>query len=251
MSTTPFVYLSQFTNICDATPEEALAIISSDIWFEKNKSNPDVNRYIKFKITNTKIIFVSCVDIIPKDIISNKVGEYIQIDKNIKIENLEITTPITYEELASIVFSVNQNLKQFKILKKFFRNLQNTDKFSFEQIKYNSKMKSFCAHLAYLIANTTDTQSIPDWMMEDSLISEEIKMFESIHMSKFRYHNIPSFDNCEKLFVSSLYLSFMIVYDKAKDMQSQKPYLPPNITELLKCLVIDLNKANSVLKLIN
>ena len=111
-------------------------------------------------------------------------------------------------------------------------------------------MKSFCVHLAHLIVNTENNDTIPEWLTENPLFSEEIKMYESIHSYKFKKENIPTFNNYDKLFVSSMYLSFMIVYDRAKDMQSIHPILPANIIKILQCLVIDLNKANNILKLI-
>jgi hypothetical protein len=241
MSSTTYT-LSQFTNICNVSPEEAIAIVKSDIWFEINKSNIDVNRYVKFTINNKKISFVFR---------SNKqVEDFIKVDKNINIETLSVDTPITQEELASIVFSVNGNYKVFNILKNFFVNLKKNELGNFEILKINKKMKIFCAHVAYLIANTESETKIPDWLMEDTLIAEESKMFESIHFSKLKKENIPSLDNFEKLFVSSLYLSFMIVYDKARDMQLEKPIIPENISKLLQGAFIDLNKANNILKLI-
>ena len=244
MSSTTYT-LSQFTKICNATPEEALAIIQSDIWFESNKTNPDVNRYIKFTINNKKITFENRLNNILPDSI-----DYFKVDKNIKINELTLTTPLTIEELASIVFSVNGNYNIFNILKNFFVNLKKNEQDSFESIKTSNKMKCFCAHLAYLIANTSTHLNIPDWLIEDPLFSELNKMFESIHKSKFKISNIPSFDNCDKLFVSSMYLSFMIVYDRINDMRLQNIKLPPNIIKILQGLVIDLNKTNIILKLI-
>lgn len=243
MSSTTYT-LSQFTKICDVAPEEALAMISSDIWFEKNKSNPDVNVYIKFTINNKKITFISSLNNIYFDN-----SDYVKVDKNIKINELTLDKELTIEELASIIFSVNQNYKVFEILKNFLVNTKKTDPFSFESIKYSNKMKCFCVHMAHIIANTSENH-IPEWLTQDPLFSELSKMYESIHLSKLKINNIPRLENCEKLFVSSMYLSFMIVYDKAKDMQSIKPTLPLNITKLLQCLVIDLNKANNIFKLI-
>ncbi len=241
MSSTTYT-LSQFTNICNASPEEALAIIKSDIWFETNKSNDDVNRYIKFTINNKKISFINR---------SNKmVDEFTKVDKNINIDTLTVDTLLTTEEMASVIFSVNGNYKMFNILKNFFVNLKKNELSNFETLKTNKKMKIFCAHVAYLIANTENEISIPEWLMEDALISEESKIYESIHFSKFKKQNIPSLDNFEKLFTSSLYLSFMIVYDKARDMQLQKPILPLNISKLLQGVFIDLIKANNILKII-
>jgi hypothetical protein len=241
MSSTTYT-LTQFTNICNASPEEALAIIKSDIWFETNKSNDDVNRYIKFTINNNKISFINR---------SNKmVDEFTKVDKNINIDTLTVDTLLTTEEMASVVFSVNGNYKMFNILKNFFVNLKKNEPFNFESIQHNKKMKIFCAHVAYLIANTENEISIPEWLMEDALISEESKIYESIHFSTFKKQNIPSLDNFEKLFTSSLYLSFMIVYDKARDMQLQKPIIPLNISKLLQGVFIDLIKANNILKII-
>jgi hypothetical protein len=94
--------LSQFTHICKATPAEALAIIMSDVWFETNISNPDVNRYIKFTIQNNKITFVKRLNIIISD--NSMFDDYVKVDKTIKINELTLDTPLTQEELASIVF---------------------------------------------------------------------------------------------------------------------------------------------------
>ena len=234
--------LSQFTSICNATPEEALAIIKSDIWFESNKENSEINRYVKFTINDSQIIFVNRSN--------NSNYEYIKVDKNIKIEDLTIHTKLTIEELTSIIFSVNGNYKIFNILKNFFVKLKINESSNFERIMYNKKMKIFCAHVAYLISNIEYESQIPDWLLEDSLFSEEIKMYESIHFRKFNKSDIPLFDNYEKLFMSPLYLSYMFVYDKAKDMNARYPTIPSNISKILKGIVIDLNKANNILKLI-
>ena len=239
MSSTTYT-LSQFTAICNATPEEALAIIKSDIWFESNKTIPYINRYILFTISNKKITFVNRSN--------NMIDEYVEIDKNINIEELTINTELTINELASIVFSTNGNYKVFNLLKNFFVNLKRNEPFNFDTIKSNNKMKIFVAHIAYLISHTES--EIPEWLMEDILFSEEIKMYESIHLSKFKIYNIPSLEKFDKLFVSSMYLSFMIVYDKARDMQLQQLPLPQNISKLLGGALIDLNKANNILKLI-
>ena len=241
MSSTTYT-LSNFTAICNATPEEAIAIIKSDIWFELNKNNSDIERYIKFTIKDKKITFVNR---------SNKmIEDFIKVDKNINIEKLTVITPLTIEELASVIFSVNGNYKVFNLLKNFFVNLKKNEPFNFDTIKSNKKMKIFCAHIAYLIANTESEIKIPDWLLEDTLLNEEIKMFESIHLSKFKPFNIPSLDKFDKLFISSMYLSFMIVYDKARDMQLQQHTVPQNISKLLRGAFIDLNKADNILTLI-
>jgi hypothetical protein len=241
MSSTTYT-LSQFINICNVTPEEAIAIIKSDIWFELNKMNSDIERYIKFSINNKKISFINRSNIM--------VEEFIKIDKKINLDKLTIDIPLTIEELASVIFSVNGNYKVFNLLKTFFVNLKKNDISNFEILKTNKKMKIFCAHIAYLIANTEFETKIPDWLMEDSLLIEEIKMFESIHLSKFKISNIPLLEKFDKLFVSSLYLSFIIVYDRARDMQLQQAKIPQNISKLLHGTLIDLNKANNILKII-
>ncbi len=240
--------LSYFTSICNASPEEVIAIINTDNWFVVNKTNPEVNPYILFKISNKKISFINCVNSECVDIMEY---DYIKVDKNIKINELTIHTPLTIQELASVIFSVNSNFKAFNLLKNFFVNLKKNEPYNLEIIKSSNKMKCFCAHLTYLIANTSNNSlDIPDWLIEDTLISEEIKMYESIHKSKFKTTSIPSLDNYDKLFVSSMYLSFMIVYDKAKDMQSQYQKIPENVVKILKSLVMNLNKTNIILNLI-
>jgi hypothetical protein len=214
----------------------------SDTWFHENKENQDIERYIKFIINNNKIQHISWLNIMSED--------YIKVDKHIKLYNLTVNTPLTIEELASVIFSVNQNYKVFEILKNFFTNLKKNEIYNYQTILYSNKMKIFCVHLAYLIVNTSLSNTIPEWLLDQPLFSEEIKMYESIHTYKFKKENIPSLNNYDKLFVSSMYLSFMIVYDRAKDMQSINPILPPNIIKILHGLVIDLNKANNILKLI-
>ena len=234
--------LSDFISICDATPAEAIAIIKSDSWFDLNLSDPYIERYINFTINEKKITFNNRSNIL--------VDGFVKVDTNISIERLTVNTSLTIEELASIVFSVNGNYKTFSLLNNFFVNLKKDEPSNFEILQTNNKMKIFCAHIAYLIANIDFEKKIPEWLLEDVLFSEEIKMFESIHLSKFKPSHIPLLEKFDKLFVSSMYLSFMIVYDKARDMQLQQLSLPENISKLLRGSLIDLNKANNILKLI-
>jgi hypothetical protein len=138
------------------------------------------------------------------------------------------------------------------LLNNFFVSLKKNEPSNFEILQTNNKMKIFCAHIAYLISHIDFDfeKKFPDWLLEDILFSEEIKMIESIHLSKFKLSNIPSLEKFDKLFVSSMYLSFMIVYDKAREMQYQHNFQNHKIGKMLEGISIDLYKANNILQFI-
>ena len=63
------------------------------------------------------------------------IDNFIRIDKNINIDKLTVISPLTIEELASVIFSVNGNFKVFNILKNFFVNLKKNELSNFSTSK--------------------------------------------------------------------------------------------------------------------
>lgn len=199
--------ISQFISFCDVLPVEVVQIVSKDNWFKINSTN-DIKRFVKFIITNNTINFFDRSNE-PKD-------GYIEIDKTFDIANIDISTVLNINQLASIIFSVNGNKLPFIMVRNFLKKLKNDEIENYNECIGSKRMQIFCSHLAYIHSNIPkDSSHIPEWLKKDSLFEEEIFAWERMHPKyKFSIVDIPSFDIGSRIFISPLFLCFIMTFDK-------------------------------------
>jgi hypothetical protein len=103
----------EFTSIIGFTNAEATSIVSNDTWFEKNRLDDAVQRYIKYETDETgkHVISISRTNT-PAD-------GHVKVDKWLCRESIETDTP---SKVAAFLFSVNANKGPAVEVKKFFAN---------------------------------------------------------------------------------------------------------------------------------
>ena len=199
--------ISQFTSFCGLLPIEAVQIVSKDSWFKTNSIN-DTKRFVKFIISNKTIDFC--------DRSNDPKEEYIEIDKMIDVTTINIDTVLNINQLASIIFSANGNKLPYIMVRNFLKKLKSDELENYNECIGSKRMQIFCSHLAYIHSNIPkDSSHIPEWLKKDSLFEEEIIAWERMHPKyKFSIVDIPSFDMGSRIFISPLFLCFIMTFDK-------------------------------------
>ena len=103
----------EFTSIIGFTNAEATSIVSNDTWFEKNRLDDAVQRYIKYETDETG----KHVTAISRS--NTPVEGHIKVDKLLIRESIQTDTPGL---VAAFLFSVNANKGPAREVKKFFAN---------------------------------------------------------------------------------------------------------------------------------
>jgi hypothetical protein len=192
-------------------PLEASQIVSKDIWFLSNSKN-DIKQYVKFEIINNSIIFINQSNI--------SKNSYIEVDKTICLQNITSVMNLNINQLAAIVFSVNNNKEQYMTVRNFLTTLKKDDPENYLECITSKRMQIFCSHLAHIRTNipahiSKDSTQIPASIITDPLFEEVIKAWEKMHPHrKFSLQSIPSFDKGSGIFLSPLYLCFLMTFDK-------------------------------------
>ena len=176
--------LANFTDILGVSIEGALAIASSDLWFQANKTKEDVKRIITYETdpTGTKVVKVT------------KVSEGgIEVDKSFN-DVVRKPAEIKGGLLAAVLFSVNGNKNPFLEVKKFLDAGGNAD----TDIK-----KQFLAHCAWF----NGSGGIDGWgVKDDPLVIKELEVNSSFTM--------PNSSDGNKLFTSDAFTTFSEVVSK-------------------------------------
>ena len=155
--------LSDFKRIVESTPEQVLAVVKQDKWFETSRTKPDKDkplRYIKYELNSDgdEITSISRVT-------SETEGTLVNI--NFRPELIDLNTPLSEDDLIAILFSYNGNKKPLLEVKKFVENggQATTD-----------LEKKFLAHVAWFRANggLVDSKGEENkYVTEDELVKAE------------------------------------------------------------------------------
>jgi hypothetical protein len=222
--------LSNFSTIVGLSVIDSLKIFHNDTWFPSTTI-----RYIKFEIKGDEIVFIDRNNIEQED--------YIPIDITIIPSNINIDTELNLNQLASVIFSVNQNKNVYTHLKEFIEKIKKNSNDYYMCISSGS-MKMFASHVAWLLSSIGTNKTIPDWIYQDALFSEIEKQFERINLRKLTLNDIPHLSMGMDIYSKIMYLSFLLVRDKVSLNKNQENIF---YTKIYNGFLLDIKKFNDTL----
>ena len=172
---------TEFSSFLGRTPEQAYAIVNSDEWFELNRDNDAVQRFVRYETdaTGHQIIKVEASKV--------KKDGFIQVDKT--IGRNEPVEALVDGKFASFLFSLNGNLGpalQFAKCKQEFED-------HFVQVTDQCE-KGFLIFLCWLKSHVSPQDvEFADWLTSDEVFSLVLKEYLAITGVPLKVEALPAF----------------------------------------------------------
>lgn len=205
--------LSDFEMIVDSTPEQVLAVVKRDKWFEQNEAKGDrPMRFIKYVTEGNKIVSI--------DRKNNKLNDdYHEVNPIFDTKKLiDVNTPLSEDDLIAVLFSYNGNKGPLLEFKKFVSNKGSAS---------NDLEMKFLAHAAWFHGNGGYGAD------KDPLYQEEKKINPSF--------TLPSLSEGNHVFETVAFKNFSEAVKKATEEDNK---------EILSGLDMDLDRAKNFLSAI-
>lgn len=199
---------NEFSSFLGRTPAQAIAIVSSDEWFEINRANDAVQRFVRYETdaTGRQISKVEASKV--------KKDGFIQVDKT--IERNEPTEALVDGKFAAFLFSLNGNLGpalQFEKCKQEFED-------HFVQVS-DSHEKGFLVFLCWLKSHVSPQDvEFADWLTSDEVFSLVLKEYLIITGSSLKVEALPAFHKFRLSPLATAYYKVCALTDKTQRVSS-------------------------------